>query len=274
MVFWQKEYTVIMNEENISTQPIANQVIDNPKPIKKKHKFLKFLIIFIILIASVGLLVGFLLPGLLWTKGLGIEYTRADYESAVKKLDFVKDAVPTGDTAGEYTYTYGELRPVSTDLTSAEITAFINYDRPSYYAVKNVQVKINTDGTVETSGSVNVDYILTEVLGGKYSKSEIQKEIPALGFLPSSVNLYVKTGGSVVNNTSSVNVDAVKVQGISIPSELVKSQEAVSVVNTGVNNLIDQYSKKSGATFENISTKNEKLIIKGNFPSSLNRTKK
>lgn len=261
-----------MNNQDITSQDtVAEEIIQKPKAPKKRHRFLKGLLIFIITIVVILGALGFFIPGLLWAKDLGVKYSQADYESAIQKIEYIKDPAPTGESADEYVYTYGALKNISTEFTSAEITAFVNTNRPSYYAVKNAQVKINSDGSVEASGSVNVDYVLNEMLSGKYSRSQIMEEIPALGLLPSNVNLYIKGGGSVVNNDASVNVDSIEVQGISIPQKFVNSSEAASTVNGALNKVLSASNTKSGSNIEKLAPQDGKLLIIGEFPSSLER---
>lgn len=256
-----------MENENIvvESEPI--------KP-KKKKRFFKKLLIFIIIIAIIIVSLGFIFPGLLWPRSLGVSYTKADYDSIIKKLDYVKDISPTKGDREDYNYTYGALKNINVEFTSEEITAFLNENRPDYYAVKNVQVRINKDGSIEASGQANVDYFLNEVLGGKYSKDQIEKEIPALGLLPKFVNLYIKTTGSITNNKSNISISEASVQGIGIPSKYISSSEANSTVNNGVDNLMSKYSASSKAKFTSLKIEDSKLKFNGSVPSSLTRVEK
>ncbi len=264
-----------MEEQEVSNEELIEAEVDNKTEVpKKKHKLIKTLGIVLIVMTIIVLVLGFLFPGLLWTKDLGIKYTDADYQSVLAKLDYIKDAIPTGDSRDDYAYTYGKTTNIETEFTSAEITAFINTDRPSYYAVKNVQVRINSDGTIDASGIVNVDYFLSEVLSGKFSREQIVKEIPALGFLPGSVNLALNFDGGIINNKASGSINSAEVQGIPIPTEYVNSDEAISTVTGGLNDMLTKNSSKSGSVFEKLAVENEKIVLKGQFPSSLNRVKK
>lgn len=238
---------------------------------KKKRRFLKKFIAFIVIVGSAALALGFIFPGLLWPKSLGVNYTQKDYKSMMSKLNYIKDAVPTGDSREEYNYVYGEVVPIEVEFTSEEITAFINENRPDYYAVKNVQVRINSDGSIEATGSANVDYFLNEILGGKYSREQIKKEIPAIGLLPNNVNLYLSVGGNITDNKSNLNINSVAVQGITIPSNYVKSNEALNTVTEGLDNVISKYNTNSGATFEKLAVQDQKIVFKGKVPKSLER---
>ncbi len=262
-------------EEIIENKPVDQDTsVNNVKKPKKKHRLIKRLAIIVAVIAVIVLVLGLVLPGLLWPKDLGVRYSKQDYDSFLKKANYVKDLAPTGNSEDIYNYVYGPTTPVSTKFTSAELTAFANYNRPSYYAAKNIQIRVNSDGTVEASGTVNVDYVLNEVLGGKYSRTQIVKEIPALGLLPGSVNLYLSLTGSIINNSANLGLNSVTVQGIPIPNTYVKSSEGISTATTGVNNLISKSNVKSGANIEKLATENENIVLQGQFPTSLTRIKK
>lgn len=253
---------------------MEQEQIIQEKGIKKKNKFIKKFLIFLIIAATVIISLGLIFPGLLWGKNLGIRYTNADYESILKKLNYTQDEAPVSGTKEDYTYQYGELVNVDEEFTSEEITAFFNENRPSYYALKNVQVKINKDGTIEAVTSANVDYFLNEVLGGKYSRGMIDTYMPALGLLPNNVNLYLKFSGLVINNDAEINLINVTVQGVAIPENIVTSMEAKNTITTGINGIMTKFKENSGGSFEKIAVENEKIILKGKLPSSIERIKK
>lgn len=244
------------------------------KKVKKKHRFLKGLIIFIIILGIIVLTLGFVFPGLLWTKNLGIKYTKADYNSMMKKLALIKDVSPITGSKDDYEYTYGDLVEIKEEFTSEELTAFFNENRPSYYAIKNLQVRVNKNGTLEATGNVNVDYVLDELLDGKYTRADISENLPTLGWLPNNVNLYIKVGGSVTNNTSNVNVSSLSVQGITIPDNMITSSETKSTLTNSVNDSLAKHKGKTGTTFEKIEMENGKISLAGKIPSTINRIKK
>lgn len=239
---------------------------------KKKHKFLKVLFIIVVVIGIIVLALGFIFPGLLWNRDLGVDYSKADYDSILEKLSYIKDDAPSGDLS-DYTYKYGEVKDVDVALTSSELTAFFNYNRPSSYPLKNVQVRVNSDGTIDAVGVANVDYFLNEFLASKYSKEEIESKIPLLGILPNNVNLSLKFSGMVTNNNSSIDLIDVRVQGISVPSSYINSSEAISAITTGADKVMDKFSEKTGSSFTSISAIDSAIKFIGKVPSSLERIK-
>jgi hypothetical protein len=241
------------------------------KPIKKKGGCLKSLLSLILFLIFIVLLLAFFLPGLIWPRTLGVSYTKEDYDSFMSKLGYIKDEAP--DLSSEYEYNYGPVKNVDIILTSEEITAFFNTNRPSDYAIKKVEVRVNPDGTIEAVASANVDYFLKEFFEGEIGREDIKNEMPALGFLPSSVNLYLNIEGEIINNKSTVSVNSASVQGIPIPSGYINDDKAVSFVTDGINKLISNHSQKSGAYFERIAVVDGNLVLKGKIPSTLERIK-
>lgn len=241
---------------------------------KKKHGFIKGILITLSVLVLVVVALGFIFPGLVWTRSLGVRYTQTDYNSIIDKLNYTKDAAPTGDSADLYNYVYGEPTNVDTEFTSEELTAFFNENRPSYYPLKNVQIKINEDGSIEVAAAANVDYFLNDVLGGKYTREQIQNEIPALGLLPDNVNIYLKFTGSVTNNISTIYIDLATVQGIEIPSNYTSSSSAINIIESSLNDFIAKLNADTGSNFESLTVQNGVLKFKGSVPSSLERIEK
>lgn len=241
---------------------------------KIKKSLLKGFLITVSILVLVVVGLGFTFPGLIWTRSLGVTYTQTDYNSIMDKLNYTKDDAPTGDSKDLYNYIYGPANSVDTEFTSEELTAFFNENRPSYYPLKNVQVKINDDGTIEVSAAANVDYFLNDVLGGKYTRAQIENEIPTLGILPDNVNIYVKFTGSVTQNISYINVKALTVQGVAIPESYFSTATAANLISTGVNEFITKSNTETGSSYESIYVENGVVKFKGSIPSSLERVAK
>jgi hypothetical protein len=231
---------------------------------KKIMNLLKKLFIFIIVIGFMLVALGCLFPGLLWTKSLGVKYTEADYKKVMEKLGYSLDTNLVTES-----YTYGPPTAIDTKFTSEEITALINKNESEYYAIKNAQVKLNDDGTIEIVGSANTDYFLNEILGGKYTKEEVSSMLPIPGLLPSAVNIYLNLNGSVTNNKTNISINSVSVQGVEIPSSITNSYESINSVTEGLDNIILKCNNESGSSFDEIKVENGKLVFKGKIPSLL-----
>lgn len=237
---------------------------------KKKHGCLTALIIVIVILALAAAAVYFLVPGLLRPYDLGIKSTREAYERSMEKMGISKDTSPVSGTADDYKITYGASHAVDTALTSEEITSFFNENRPPYYAVKDVQVRINGDGSIEASGRLDTSYVFNKMLYGQYSKQDAQSALPMLGLIPDNVNIYFKvTGGVEDNQVHGLNVESVSVMGIGLPQSLIASAEPF------VTQVLDIYIAKEcarvGASIESVDVSNGKLDFNGSLPSSITR---
>lgn len=211
---------------------------EKPKRAKKKARGLKILLIIIIVIIAIIFILGFLFPGLLWTRNLGVTYTQEDYEKISEKIQLSR----------------GEL--IDAEFTSEELTAYVNEMASDQNIAKNIQIKLEQKDVIKASGSVNIDYVLNELLAGKYSKEQLENEFPALGILPENLNVYLDLEGSIKNNTVNTQVKDVQIQGISI-SSIIDMNEVSSEMNKEMNNML------SGSDIEELSIIDGKLVLKG-----------
>lgn len=239
---------------------------------KKKKGCLIGVLSFLGVVGVILVCIAILLPGFFGPKDLKIKTSKAAYESAISKMNYQKDTAPSTGAAEDYTYTYGELKKIKAALTSEELTSFFNYNRPDYYALKKVQVRINPDNTVEFSGSLDTDYFLNKVLGGKYSEQEIIKAFPLIKSLPDSVNVYTQFSGEIADNkTVDFAFDDVEVMGIGLPSSLYNTESAKMEISSLLDNFLTKTTEKTGGTYESIKVENGELVISGNLPTSLKR---
>lgn len=240
---------------------------------KKRSGCLTALLVFIIVIAGIALAAYFLLPGVFKPNDLGIKTSDQAYESAVQKLGYTKDKAPSIGAAQDYKYTYGSPKAADISLTSEEITSFLNVNRPPYYAIKNVQVRINPDNTVEAAASLDVPYVFNYILDGKYNKDDAKKALPMLGLLPDKINVYSKFSGGVRNNRiEKMSIDKVSIMGIPIPGTLVNTTGATSFVKSSIDNYIGKETSKQNSRYDLLEVNNGNLVFKGQIPSSISRT--
>jgi hypothetical protein len=237
---------------------------------KKKHGCLTaFLITLAVLIVGAAG-VYFFLPGMSRPVDLEIRSSRESYESAMKKLLIIKDESPVSGKAEEYSITYGAPQNVDTSLTSEELTSFFNENRPPYYAVKNVQVRINDDGSIEASGTLDTNYVFDIMLNGRYSKKDAQSAMPMLGLIPDNINIYFKAEGGVEDNqVENLQVDSVSVMGIPIPMSLINDN--MSFITNTLDNYISSECSRVGAYISSIKTENGEISFEGSLPSSVER---
>lgn len=262
----QAPYTVAAGAPVFMSQPQVQSYTAQ----KKKHGCLTAFIIVIIILALAAAAVYFLIPGLLRPYDLGIKSTREAYERAMEKMSITKDTSPATGAADDYKITYGAPHAIDTALTSEELTSFFNENRPPYYAVKDVQVRVNADGSIEASGKLDTSYVFNEMLNGQFTKQDAQAALPTLGLIPDNVNIYFKVAGGVEDNqVHGLNVEAISVMGIGLPQSLITSAEPF------VTQVLDIYIAKEcarvGASIESLELNNGKLDFYGSLPSSVTR---
>lgn len=257
-----------------SPQTAAPVYVQQPHP-KKKKKGKGCLIALISVVVVIALIIGALflfLPGFLRASDLKVKHTESDYLSALDKLGYSKDESPDSGAGSDYSIQYGATHPLDTTLTSEEITAFLSFNRPPYYAMKNVQVKFNPDGTIEASGKLDLEYMLAEILRGKYSKDDIFGRFPMIKLLPNNLNFYLDFEGDVIENkTENIMVHSVKIQGISLPGSIVKSDDAINFIEDFTDEYIERMNSKSGIYFEHLGNEDGELTFIGIMPDSVER---
>lgn len=227
-----------------------------------------FLIILICLIIGVVGLLGFLgyIPGLSSVMGankpkdLGITYTEADKASAREKSQVVYAELPS-NTPAESSIVRSGSRAVNTSWSSAEMTALMNNRPWRYWPIKDVQLRINNDGTAELSGVV-----LKDKLSGYFTAIGVPSEVSSTiaKFLPASSAFYVKAKTSLTDNqVSDFDIQAVSLGKISIPVNLLLSSKPAKLVGRAlaqdITGELTKYSGKKAAVVEFINSRLAKI---------------
>jgi hypothetical protein len=148
-------------------------------------------------------------------KDLGVTYTSADYTSThdkigtqvikLEKADSIKDSIQ-----------FSGKKETKVDLSSAEISAYLNASKWVYAPGSNIQVKINQDGTGEISGLLNIRNFIAYVSLTTPS-ADIQQAIDKF-HIPASAPFYAKGTLSVINNKVNMNIQSLEVGRIPVPA--------------------------------------------------------
>lgn len=177
-----------------------------------------------ILIFLLGIVV--LIGGGVWyllqPKSLGISYTPADLASIYKKVNVIFEPLPAGTPVGKSLVLIG-AHPVDTMFTSSELTAGAD-NRSSQYAYfpfRNVQIRVNSDGSVEGSATVNYSDAVRYLVALGVSSEDIAEGAKKFNIPNASLPVYLKVSGSVANNISSITVQQAQIARISVPQDLV-----------------------------------------------------
>lgn len=189
-----------------------------PPPRKKKHVGLwVFLIIVLLIAAAIFYFYGSL--ALFPPKHLGINYTQADLDSVMKKLNVQITApkeVPEGASINDYNWKFSNYQPRKFTLTPTEATAFFNEIAPQLWWFDQIQIKVEK-GTILTSSSVDIARIKQDLY------ADVAGQIPVP--LPEKANLYTEGDFAIHDNQISMQPDVIQVGLVPIPDQYLQGEE-------------------------------------------------
>lgn len=222
-------------------------------PMKEKTKSSKritlLLILLIIAFVSIGILLN--ISRIFGATDLGVEANRKHYDSAMMKF--------TSSIKKHNGYT-------DIVLTNEEVTSLVKYNWPANDVVKDLQVRINKNSTIEASGLVNKEYIAQYLLT-EGNRDLVDKILPMFDIMPKYTDIYVKFRCEIKNNSVNyIAIDKVEIMGIEVPQNLYKSTSTLYFLADGINQFIDNVTDKTGASFDLVKAQSGKLIVQGMLP--------
>lgn len=218
------------------------QYAQMPVQPKKKRTGLKVFLV-LLLIAALGVAAFIVFKPnikLFGPKNLGVKYTQADYQNALAKtgididfngmsqqqLEAFKDDNKNQDLKiSDYNWEFSNYEQRNFTLTPSEATALLNEIAPDFFWFEDIQVKVNPDGTMEGSSTLNVDKILDELFYDL--KDQIPSELSSL--LPGTVNIYSQGTVSITNNQLSGNPEVFKIGPVNLPEQYM-NDESIEVM--------------------------------------------
>ena len=230
-------------------------------------KFLKGLAITIgALVIVVVLVLGYLgfVPGVSNIFGsnkprdLGVTYTAADYASAHARNGTTHTVLPAGSVPN---IIFSGSHPVNTVYTQAEINALINNRQWSNYPLKNCQLKINPDNTVEFSGT-----LITDRLKGyetALNLGDMSAILDYLKYLPGDPAFYAK-GTVEVENGQVVNTDITefKLGNITLTNQVQDNLQGIT------NDVYSEIAAYPGFSITTLKFSNGEVQFVGTLPDS------
>jgi len=161
-------------------------------------------------------------------RDLGITYTASDLNSANSKLGVTIKTLPPTENGIDSLSRSGQQQ-VTASFTSAELTALFNdhSQKWKYYPIKDIQVKIGDDGTIEMSGVLLVNRFkgLADALeipeGGR---SQIR---PYLSYVSSNPSIYIKGRLSVANNVVQSDITEIQIGRFSVGGDQLQGIQPV-----------------------------------------------
>ncbi len=174
---------------------------------------------------------------------LGVSYSKQDYFNALSKAGFSLD-----NSAGlgpDTRIVYEGEKNIDAEFTQEEVSAILSYDHADEFPVRDVQVKINNDGTMEASALVKLDdYKGISLNNAVYVKGKLELSAP--------------------NHVSIKEVDKLVVGRVPVPA----NDEIIRKVEQGVN---DKLNSIPGLYITSVEIEEGKGRIKGTIPASAKR---
>jgi hypothetical protein len=281
-----------------STQPVTPQPPVFPaspvvKP-KKRHVGLWiFLTILVLATAGAVLAIG----SAVWfgPKDLGIRYTQADFNKVIKDLgvhitaDFGNgdrydniDIVNGSETATgyfsdnnkksvkvdmldykEYNWEFSKFEKKIIKVNDVQATALLNEIAPPFFWLKNTQVKIEPDGSLKFSSSLNIRNIIRDLFQSVADKIPIK--------LPEKLNIYLEGKFSIKNNVVGEPPTTVTSSIYTVPEKYL-TDENVAYFVSYFTALFDELNLP--ISVDNLYVQDGEFVFEGYIPTEVKVTPK
>lgn len=200
---------------------------------------------------------------LLQPKVLVAGYTQADLDSIYKKVDVTFEPLPSNAPAGKTLIVSGSHK-VDQLFSSAELTAAADnrYKNYAYFPFRNVQIRVNTDGSVEGSATIKYQDAVRYLMALGVSSQDIAEGAAKFNVPNTNLPVYLKVSGGVTNNTSAISIQSVSLARIPIPENLVNKYSPA--FNGFINSVIKQ--RQPSYNIEKLTVENGNVHFVGNAP--------
>ncbi len=238
-------------------------------------KALKIVLITLLVIVVILLLIGGyfgFVPGVSTIFGsnkprdLGITYTEQDRLNGRARLGWQLQELPP-NLAPEESLKYSGQRAVTASFNNKELTAWINKSW-KYILLTDAQIRVNPDGTVEASGILHPDR-MEDYAKAMGASGETKDLINQYGkYLIGNPAIYMKAGGTVVNNTViNARVYELQIGRYSVPANwLAESQDYF------IQAAEWQIKSIPGLSIKSLSFQNGSANFDGTVPAIIART--
>ena len=239
-----------------------------------KKFLLLLLVLFLIFACAAVLVLGYLgaVPGLADILGankprdLGVEYTRAEFDTHVKKSRTQVRELPEADDPGTGIVFAGQT-PLTESFTQEEMSARSNYARWAYMPVTNSQIRIQGEGGIEFSGNLQLDHLVgfISATGGEGAVEFGTELVAALArFAGRNPPIYLKATASVTDNKSDISLTKIQLGRFGIP--LGNLADANEVVEAIADHLI---GRVDGLDVKSVTFRDGRMFFEGSVPESV-----
>jgi hypothetical protein len=195
-------------------------------------------------------------------KDLGIKYTAQDLTNAYAKtagnfheLSSTKNPLDSLSFSG--------TKKMDSTLTNQELTALANSGKWIYRPTKDVQIRINPDGTAEASGILVKDNLLKAAQAYGYNGDDIKKVQDAISVIPGDPRFYVKGKASIIDNKVNMDLEQAEIGRIDAKN-YISDGMAESIIEQGINHV-------PGADIKSATFVDGQLKLDATLPSDISR---
>jgi hypothetical protein len=177
----------------------------------------KLLIVLGVIVVVIVVILG-LLRVINKPKDLGVRYTDQDLQKGRATTGVALEKL---DSSAAKSLEFSGNKSISGVYTSETITAMINSATYKYYPLTRTQVKINSDGTVETSGNFSIPKAVRWANDLGADKSVTGKAQSYIGYVSPNPSFYLKGTISASNGQINLNITNAKVSVFTAPKNIV-----------------------------------------------------
>ena len=191
----------------------------------------------ILILAGSGIFVWRVVNGAGKQKDLGLRATEQQAQRAQEKVQVVVVALPS-DTTLANSIRYEGTHALTYSMDSQELTALASsHSKYKYFPFTNTQIRVNSDGSVEISSVVDTMKAFSYATAIGFAPDDLEKAMNDYHIPRSTIPVYVKGSGSVINGKVTLNLNAGSVAGIPVPMGLVndKKPPIIGILEDGMN---------------------------------------
>lgn len=180
----------------------------------KALKNILIILSIIILTIIITLIALGVMPGISQSKDLGVKYTQQDLDNYYQKANYQVKELPAGSKPS---IRFTGSQQVNVAWTDEELTARMNNDKWINHPAKNVQIKINADGTVQASAMISKTKAVAAAQSFGFPGSEIKMAQDFIKYLPEEIPVYIQGDIQIKDNRIvSYKLDEAKVGNLSL----------------------------------------------------------
>ena len=193
-------------------------------------------------------------------KDLGITYTSIDYENARSKVGTTLSVLASGTPASQ-SLIFSGSQVINTSFTQEEYTSLLNERLWEYYPLDKVQVRLNTDNTIELSATVLKGRLqgCIEALGGDQSTLDALADY--LKYIPANPTIYAKgtveiKDGRFINT----NLANIKIGNLDLTGQI---RDNLYSITNGAESVLNSIP---GLTIQSFKIDNNRIYFAGTEP--------